>query len=396
MKLHTGKPITIGLIGTGYGCILHGNGYENMGGIPIRLKTICGGSNRAKAEAMQERYGFEVLTMDWHDIINDPEIDVVDILTNQTLHVPIAKAALQAGKHVICEKPLTGYVGSGEDNIGRTVPKKVMYDEVVRQMDELKAIVEASGKKFMYAENQVYATPIQKAAEILRKKKSKIMLMNSENLLIGSSSPKGGHWKEIGGGTMMRNGIHGLTAMLYLKMQEAQARGEEFKIVSVVADTGVQTAAIENESHRYVNAHPVDVEDVCIVTVTFVDGTKAVVLCSDAVLGGSRNTVNVYAHDASFRCNLNPCDILNTYFMDEEGLDDVYISEMLPQKTGWNQAFVSDEVIRGYTGELRDFMECIVLDREPQAGFELAYDVMKVIYSAYRSTEEGRRIFWDE
>ena len=32
--------------------------------------------------------------MDWHDIINDPEFDVVDILTNQTLHVPIAKAAL--------------------------------------------------------------------------------------------------------------------------------------------------------------------------------------------------------------------------------------------------------------------------------------------------------------
>ena len=395
MKLHTGKPITIVLIGTGYGCILHGNGYENMGGIPIRLKTICGGSNRAKAEAMQERYGFEVLTMDWHDIINDPEIDVVDILTNQTLHVPIAKAAFKAGKHVICEKPLTGYVGSGEDNIGHNVSKKFMYDEIIKQMDELREIFRASGKKFMYAENQVYATPIQKAAEIIRKKKSKIMLMNSENLLIGSSSPKGGHWNEIGGGTMMRNGIHGLTAMLYLKKQEAQARGEDFKIVSVVADTGVQTQAIEKESHRYVNARPVDVEDVCIVTVTFSDNTKAVVLCSDAVLGGSRNTVNIYAHDSSFRCNLNPCDILNTYFMDEENLDDVYISEMLPMKRGWNQAFVSDEVIRGYTGELRDFMECVAFDREPQADFDLAYNVMRVIYSAYISTEEGRRVFLD-
>ena len=392
MKQKVDRPIVVGMVGTGYGCELHGGGYENMVGIPVRLKTVCGGSNREKADAMKERYGYEVVTMDYMDIINDPEIDVVDINTNQTLHVPIAMAALKAGKHVICEKPLTGYVGNGEDNIGKTVPKSVMYESVLAQMDELKAIIETSGKKFMYAENQVYATPVQKAAEILRAKKSKIVFMNSENTLIGSSSPKGGHWNQIGGGTLMRNGIHGLTAMLWLKRQEAKARGEEFGIVSVVADTGVQTAAIEKEKHRYINAHPVDVEDVAVVTVTFLDGTKCVAICSDAVLGGSRNTVNVYAHDASFRCNLNPCDILNTYFMDEEGLDDVYISEMLPQKTGWNQAFVSDEIIRGYAGELKNFMECIAFDREPDSDFYLAYDVMRVIYGAYRSAEEGKKI----
>ena len=39
----------------------------------------------------------------------------------------------------------------------------------------------------------------------------------------------------------MRNGIHGLTAMLYLKKQESKARGEYFKIVSVAADLGVQS-----------------------------------------------------------------------------------------------------------------------------------------------------------
>ncbi len=394
MKKKIEKPIVVGMVGTGYGCELHGGGYQNMVGIPVRLKTVCGGSNRQRAEAMKERFGYEQVTMDYRDIIRDPEIDVVDINTNQTLHVPIALAALRAGKHVICEKPLTGYVGDGADNIGKTVPKSVMYESVLAQMDELKEAIQASGRKFMYAENQVYATPVQKAAEILRAKKSKIVLMNSENTLIGSSSPKGGHWNQIGGGTLMRNGIHGLTAMIWLKKQETKARGEDFRIVSVVADTAVQTAAIEGESHRYIRAHPVDVEDMAIVTVTFQDGTKCVSLCSDAVLGGSRNTVTVYAHDATLQCNLNPCDILNTYFMDEEGLEDVYISEMLPQKTGWNQAFVSDEVIRGYAGELKNFMECIAYGQEPDSDFDLAYDVMRVIYGAYRSAEEGRRIFF--
>lgn len=138
MKQRVENPIVVGMVGTGYGCELHGGGYENMVGIPVRLKTVCGGSNRARAEAMKERYGYEQVTMDYMDVIRDPEIDVVDINTNQTLHVPIALAALRAGKHVICEKPLTGYVGNGEDGIGRTVPKAVMYESVMAQMEELR------------------------------------------------------------------------------------------------------------------------------------------------------------------------------------------------------------------------------------------------------------------
>ncbi len=392
MKGRIEKPITIGIIGTGYGSELHGNGYINMVGVPVRLKTVCGGSNLAKAEKIKEKFGYEKATLDYMDIINDPEIDVVDITANQDLHIPLAIKAMRAGKDVICEKPLTGYLGNGEDNIGKTVPKSVMYDAVIAQMDELKQVIQETGRKFMYAENTVYATPVQKAAEIIRAKKPKIMLMTSENTLIGSSSDKAGHWKNIGGGTMMRNGIHGLTGMLWLKQVEAQSRGEDISIVSVTADMGVQTAALKNEKHRYVNAHPVDVEDMALVSVTFSDGTKCIAMCSDAVLGGSRNTLNIYGSDGTLFCNLNPCNILNTYFMDEEGLDDVYISEMLPQKTGWNEAFVSDEVIRGYTGELKSFLESVAYNTKPDSDFDLAYTVMKVIYAAYRSAEEGKKI----
>lgn len=161
---------------------------------------------------------------------------------------------------------------------------------------------------------------------------------------------------------------------------------------NVTADMGVQTTAINNEKHRYVNAYPVDVEDMALVSVTFSDNTKCVAMCSDAVLGGSRNILNIYGSDGTLFCNLNPCNILNTYFMDEEGLENVYISEMLPQKTGWNEVFVSDEVIRGYTGELKDFLESVAYDTEPDSNFDLAYMVMKVIYAAYQSAEEGRKI----
>ena len=65
---------------------------------------------------------------------------------------------------------------------------------------------------------------------------------------------------------------------------------------------------------------------------------------------------------------------------------------MLPSKLGWNRAFVSDEVIRGYMDELRDFMEAVAFSRPPLSTLELAMEVTRVLYAGYCSAEEGRRI----
>jgi predicted dehydrogenase len=80
---------------------------------------------------------------------------------------------------------------------------------------------------------------------------------------------------------------------------------------------------------------------------------------------------------------------MSTYFLDEDRMDDIYLSEMLPSKTGWNNPFLEDEIIRGYTDEMRDFMDCIYYDREPKSGFTLASDSIKIIYAAYKSSELG-------
>lgn len=194
---------------------------------------------------MKEQYGYENITANYNDLLNDPEIDVVDIITPPFTHCDLAIKALRAGKHVIVEKPLTGYFGKkGEQNVGLTTKRSVMYEEVLRSMDELKDEVERSGKKFMYAENHVYATPVQKAAEILRARKSKLLYMRGELSLNGSSSALAGRWNGTGGGIMVRNGSHAVACMLWLKEQEAKARGETITIKSVVADVGVTTACL--------------------------------------------------------------------------------------------------------------------------------------------------------
>ena len=58
------------------------------------------------AKEAKERFGFQKCCIDWKEIVNDPEIDVVSICTPNNAHVAVAIAALEAGKHVICEKPI--------------------------------------------------------------------------------------------------------------------------------------------------------------------------------------------------------------------------------------------------------------------------------------------------
>ena len=69
------------------------------------FKTICDIVPEIAADA-KERFGFEKCCTDWRDIVNDPEIDVVSICTPNNAHAEIAIAALNAGKHVLCEKPI--------------------------------------------------------------------------------------------------------------------------------------------------------------------------------------------------------------------------------------------------------------------------------------------------
>ena len=386
------KTVVIGTVGAGYAAGLHAEGYGRVCGVDVRLKTICDVRFPA-AEQVKERYGYEKAVADYQEILDDPEIQVVDLVTPPFLHCDMAVQALRAGKHVICEKPLTGYFGQkGENNVGKTTSKAVMYQQVLRSMQELKETVETSGKKFLYAENFVYAPPVQRAAEMLRAKRSKILYMRGELSLNGSSSPLAGKWSGTGGGILMRNGCHPLGGMLWLKQQEARARGEDIHVVSVTADCGVTTACLAEDEKRHLLVRPEDVEDYSNVTVTFSDGTKALAIASDTVLGGSQNYIQIYANNSAFLCNITPTDMLQSYFMDEEGLEDIEISQFLKHKTGWNRAWVNDEFVRGYTGELQNFVDSIAYDQMPDSGFELAYDTARIVYAAYLSAEEGRRV----
>lgn len=72
--------------------------------IPQRKTVVDINDELAKAAA--DRYGFESYSSDWRKVVEDPEIDIIDIVTPNNSHAEIAIAAAKAGKHIICEKPL--------------------------------------------------------------------------------------------------------------------------------------------------------------------------------------------------------------------------------------------------------------------------------------------------
>jgi predicted dehydrogenase len=104
------KQLNVGIIGYGFMGRTHSNAYRkvtNFFDVPYQpvLKTICGLEEK-EAKAFADRWGFQSHTTDWHKVIDDKKIDIVDICVPNNYHAEIAIAAAQAGKMIICEKPL--------------------------------------------------------------------------------------------------------------------------------------------------------------------------------------------------------------------------------------------------------------------------------------------------
>jgi predicted dehydrogenase len=71
------------------------------------MHTVCG-RNRQELEQFKAKWGWQHASTDWHAAVTHPQIDLVDVTTPNNSHLEITLAALEAGKHVACEKPLAG------------------------------------------------------------------------------------------------------------------------------------------------------------------------------------------------------------------------------------------------------------------------------------------------
>ncbi len=377
----------VGIVGSRFAAKFHYASYRSVTGVPVE---VVGGYSLTPEKREEFAAARGIIAFDSFEKMLE-NVDVVDICAPGYKHEEYAVMAARAGKHVIVEKPFTGYFGGddADDNWrGNSSDKAVMLEKALASAERIIQAAKENHVKLMYAENWVYAPSIQKEVEILKASKGQILWMQGEESHSGSHSPAYGVWKLAGGGSLVGKGCHPLTAMLYLKSVEGLMRsGKPIRPACVNARTHSITKNPNYIDQGYLRTDYLDVEDFCQVHIVFEDGMVADLVSNELVMGGVHNWLEVYANNHRYRCNINPnnCGVL--YNPDEAQLEDVYICEKIGTKQGWSMPSPDEDWMSGYPQEMQDFMECVSLDREPKCGAQLAADTISVMYAAYLSDE---------
>jgi predicted dehydrogenase len=130
------KDLNVGLIGYGFMGRTHSNAFLQAGRFfdssyrPV-LKAVCG-RNLERAVKFAENWGYETVESDWRRLVERRDIDLIDIASPNDTHAEIAIAAAQAGKMVMCEKPLARNAQEAQAMVAAvesaTVPNMVWYN----------------------------------------------------------------------------------------------------------------------------------------------------------------------------------------------------------------------------------------------------------------------------
>lgn len=387
MTGRTQKKIRVGILGGGFIAGVHYECIQRVYGLDVEVVGVYDLS-REKGEAFAQTRGIKPFTSPEAMF---QEVDVVDVCTPPYAHAQNIIAIAQAGKHVMCEKPLTGYAPPEEqaaDFRGDQAPKAPMLQSVLARLAQINEAVSRNGVKFIYFENFVYTPQVQKEAEIIRKSNSQILRMIGEESHRGNHAAYSSWWKFACGGSLISTGSHPLGAILYLKRVEGEAsHGRPIRPAAVSARVHELTGIPGYRDAGFIRCNYYDVEDYAWVHVIFEDGTVGDVVTGATVLGGIHDYVDVFANNHRTRCNINPVSLVETYNPRASQFQDIYINYGITTQEGWLYAAPDENWMFGYQAEMQDALEAIAFDREPISGLQLSLDTLNVIYSAYLSAE---------
>jgi predicted dehydrogenase len=384
--------IGIGIVGAGFAADLHAHVYQELMGLGIELVSVTS-RTKARADTFAERHGIKRVFADVADLLACPEIGIVDLCTPNHVHHELVLLAAHAGKHIICEKPLTGYFGGDREGMVGNTPRAEMFEAALDNADEMVEAAREHGVKLMYAENWIYAPAIQKVKRLIQVSGGTILELRGEESHHGSHAPSSMRWRTAGGGALIRLGAHPIGAILDLKRCEGMWRdGRPITVRSVSAQVAdlTQIESVAQSEASWVVRGWEDVENWATAILTFSDGSKGVVSASDVCLGGMKDTLDVYLSNARVHCDLSRGNTLQAYAPDPGVFKDEYIVEKLETKAGWSFPSVDEEWFLGYRHELQDFIEAVRDDRPPLSDGQLGRDVVQVIYGAYLSAERGQ------
>lgn len=385
----------VGLIGAGFVGNIHARAYRRIRDLDMDIAAVAA-VPLAQAEDLVRQFGIADAYDDYRRILDRDDINLVDLCVPNHLHERFAIEAALAGKHIICEKPFTGYYGGpgAARPVGAT-SKELMLQEALKSTDRMIAAAEQNGVQLMYAENWLYCPAVQKALRLAAASKGTILEIRAQESHSGSHAGYAKTWEQAGGGALVRLAPHPIGTAIYFKEQEGLRRdGKPIRVASVTAEAGdlSKMPAFQAEGSNWLVSDWQDVENWCTLLMTFTDGARALIQASDIMLGGMEDTLQVLMSNARIDCDMGHSAMVKAYAPAEGVFADEYIMEKISTKAGWSYPSIDEDWILGYPQEMRDFVEAVACHRPALSGAVLGRQVVEVMYAAYLSAEQGRRI----
>ena len=389
------SKVRVGLIGAGFVGNIHARALRRITDLDVDIAAVAA-VPLGQAEELARRHGIEDAYDDYRRILERDDINLVSLAVPNYLHEPFTLEAAEAGKQIICEKPLTGYFGGpgAAEPVGAT-SKALMLEEALKSADRMIEAADAHGVKLMYAENWLYCPSVQKALNLAVASNGTILEIRAQEGHSGSHATYAKTWKLAGGGAVVRLAPHPIGTAIFFKEQEGLRRnGKPIRVASVTAEVADMSKmpAFQAEAEKHLVDDWQDVENWCTLIMNFSDGSRALIQASDIILGGMEDTLQVFLTNSRIDCDMGHSGMVRAFAPNDQVFADAYIMEKVGTKAGWSYPSIDEEWLLGYPQEIRDFVEAVAYDREPLSGAQLGRTVTEVMYAAYLSAEEGRRV----
>ena len=193
------EKVRVGILGAGFSAHLHITNYKKLRGHKMEVVAVAARSEES-AGKFAKAFDIPKIYAGYKKLVEDPGVDVVDVCLPIDLHKEAVIAAAEAGKHVICEKPLTGYFGKHLDaeRVGDRVPRDVMRREALKNCKEIRKVVDTNRTKFCYAEDWVYSPHFAKLKRLVEASGGVVMDIRAEESHSGSHAEYSKSWKTSG------------------------------------------------------------------------------------------------------------------------------------------------------------------------------------------------------
>jgi predicted dehydrogenase len=370
----------VGMLGYAFMGKAHTNAYKTLDYIytppPAHPRLVAlAGRSRERVEAAARRYGYEHARTDWHELIDDPSVHIFDNCAPNHLHAEPAIAAAQAGKHVICEKPL-----------GRNAEESRRMWDAARE----------AGIVHMCAFNNRFVPAVRLARDIIQAGRlGRIFHFRAHYLQEWIIDPQFGMvWRleagEAGSGALGDLGTHIIDLARFLV-------GEPISV------DGRATTFVPERPGANGQPEHVDVDDAFVATLEFQNGALGLLEATRFARGRRNHSVfEVNGEKGSLAFDLERLNELEVYLPEEEserdgqGFRRVLVTEpdhpfyaaWWPQGhiIGWEHSFIH---------EIRHFLACVVGGRQvgPEgADFEDGYRASLIADAILESSRSGRRV----